>query len=161
MNINKFETHDRFQQFTKQSASISDCCQNLIDQRPFGNHSFYIWLHCRTAEDGFTKELIWQPRLTKPKPQTNSMLFKAYPGTDNIKIIWMIPVRELWDQYDKGLITENKIVKDSIHSFRFTREKLEIAEDDDYSEEQINKIYRDISQQARITKLKNEVVSSN
>ncbi|MEK6884299.1 MAG: hypothetical protein AABY22_32005, partial [Nanoarchaeota archaeon] len=46
--------------------------------------------------------LIWMPRLTKPRAETNSMLFKAYPGSDNIKVIWMIPAPEMWKQFQKG-----------------------------------------------------------
>ena len=138
MKLNPLDVHDRYQHLTKQSFDISECCQNLIDQRPFGDHPFYIFAHARTDDDGSTKRLIWQPRLTKPKAQTNSMLFKAYPGTDLIKVIWMIPARELWGQYGKGLITENRTVSDSIHDFQFNRNKLEKKEDDDISEEQVD-----------------------
>jgi len=60
----------------------------------------------------------------------------------------MIPARELWGQFGKGLLTENKIVADSIHDFQFNREKLEKAEDDDLSDEAINAIYREISMTA-------------
>lgn len=149
MKIDRLETHDRYQHFTKQQFNISECCQDLIRQRPFGEHPFYIFAHSRTDEDGVTKRLIWQPRLTKPKAQTNSMLFKAYPGTDVIKVLWMIPARELWGQYHKGLITENKTVLDSIHSFTHKREELETPEDDDLSDVQIDAIYRSISQEAK------------
>lgn len=145
MKLNRHDVHDRFQHFTKQSFDIGECCQDLINQRPFGDHPFYIFAHARTEEDGATKRLIWQPRLTKPKSQTNSMLFKAYPGTDVIKVLWMIPARELWSQYGKGLITENKLVSDSIHDFQFNRKKLEEKEPDDMTDEQIDSIYKELS----------------
>lgn len=145
MKLDLFETHDRYKQFVNQNFSISECCQNLIDQRPFGDYPFYIFAHARTDEDGVTKRLIWQPRLTKPKAQTNSMLFKAYPGKDEIKVIWIIPARELWKQYETGLITENQTVVESIHDFQFNREKLERKEKDDLSEEKIDSIYREIA----------------
>ena len=149
MKLNRLETHDRYQYFTKQSFNIAECCQNLIDQRPFGNIPFYIFAHSRTDDDGVTKRLIWQPRLTKPKAQTNSMLFKAYPGTDNVKIIWMIPARELWKQYQIGNITQNKTVLDSIHAFQHKREELEAKESDDLTDEQIDSIYRNIAMNAK------------
>jgi hypothetical protein len=149
MKINRLETHDRFQHFTKQSFDIGECCQNLIDQRPFGNYPFYIFAHTRTDEDGVTKRLLWQPRLTKPKAQTNSMLFKAYPGTDNVKVIWMIPDKLMWKQYKKGNITENKTVLDSINDFQFNRNELEAKEKDDLDDNQIAKIYVELSQQAK------------
>lgn len=148
MKLNRLETHDRYEYFTKQSFDIAACCQNLINQRPFGEHPFYIFAHARTDDDGVNKRIIWQPRLTRPTPQTNSMLFKVYPGSDNVKVIWMIPARELWGQYEKGLITENKTVLDSIRAFRNNREILSRKEPDDLNDDQIDHIYRDLCQQA-------------
>lgn len=110
MKVDILDAHDRYQHFTKQSFDISECCEDLIKKKPFGDHPFYIFAHARTEEDGVTKRLIWQPRLTKPKAQTNSMLFKAYPGTDMIKVIWMIPARELWGQFEYGKMTQNQTV---------------------------------------------------
>jgi len=149
MKVNILDAHDRYQHFTKQSFNIAECCQNLINQMPFGNVPFYIFAHTRTDEDGVTKRLIWQPRLTKPIAETNSMLFKAYPGTDVIKIIWMIPAREMWKQYELGNVTENKTVLDSIDMFENHRKRLEMKEDDDLSDDKINQIYRDLSIEAK------------
>lgn len=148
MKINRLDAHDRLQHFTKQSFDIAECCQDLINKRPFGDHAFYIFAHTRTDEDGVTKRLIWQPRLTKPRAQTNSMLFKAYPGTDLIKVLWMIPAPEMWSQYRRGLLTENKTVCDSIEDFQKNLAKLEEPESDDLSDTQIDAIYREISQNA-------------
>ena len=159
MKINPLDAHDRYQHFTKQSFDIGECCQDLINKKPFGDHPFYIFAHTRTDEDGTTKRLIWQPRLTKPKAQSNSMLFKAYPGTDLIKVIWMIPARELWGQYAKGKLTQNKTVSESIEAFRSNRKRLEEKEADDMTDEQIDRIYRELSANAnkdRKTKLLDE-----
>lgn len=174
MKLNRLETHDRLQHFTKQSFDIAECCQDLINKRPFGEHPFYIFAHARTIdleeriaifnddikqslidptyirkykrlEDVPTSRFIWQPRLTKPKAQSNSMLFKAYPGTDLIKVIWMIPAVELWEQYEKGKLTENKTVYDSIQAYKLNRNSLEKKEDDDLSDEKIDDIYRQMS----------------
>jgi hypothetical protein len=149
VKINPLDAHDRYEHFTKQSFDIAECCQDLINKRPFRDHPFYIFAHARTDDDGSTKRLIWQPRLTKPKAQSNSMLFKAYPGTDLIKVIWMIPTRELWDQYTKGKMMENKTVSESIWAFQNNRKKLEEKEEDDLSDEQIAAIYKEISTSAR------------
>jgi len=154
MKINRLDAHDRFEHFKKQDFDIGACCQDLINQRPYGDHPFYIFAHPRTLEDGVTKTLIWQPRLTKPRAQTNSMLFKAYPGTDVIKIIWMIPARELWEQFTKGKMTENKIVCDSIENFTKHRDQLEAREDDDLSDEKIDAIYRTLSMDANVQRAK-------
>lgn len=148
MKIDTLETHDRLNHFTKQNFDISECCQNLINQRPFGSKPFYIFAHTRTDDDGVTKRLIWQPRLTRPRPSTNSMLFKAYPGTDIVKVIWMIPAREMWDSYTKGKMLENKTVCESIHDFQYNRKNLEEKEEDDLSDEEVDQIYRDISLEA-------------
>lgn len=145
MKINHLDAHDRLKHFTKQEFSIGECCQDMINQRPFGDHAFYIFAHARTDDDGVTKRMIWQPRLTKPTMQSNSMLFKAYPGTDVIKIIWMLPAEELWGQYDKGLMTENQTITESIYNYRNHKKKMEAREDDDLQDWQIDDIYADIS----------------
>ena len=142
MKIERLETHDRYTHFTKQNFNIAECCQDLINQRPFGTHPFYIFAHARTHDDGVTKRLIWQPRLTKPKAQSNSMCFKVYPGSDNVKIIWIIPAIELWGQYKKRNITENKTVSDSIEAYQHDRKKLEAPEQDDLTDDQIKAIYQ-------------------
>ncbi len=149
MKLNFLETHDRFQHFTKQSFDISECCQDLINQRPFGEHPFYIFAHARTADDGVTKQLIWQPRLTRPLAQSNSMLFKAYPGTDLIKVIWIIPARELWAQFAKGKMLQNQTICDSLHSFLYNRDKLNEKEPDDLSDDACDAIYKQISLAAK------------
>lgn len=149
MKIDRLETHDRYEFFTKQSFDIDECVKNLIDQRPFGNHAFYIFAHARTDDDGVTKRLIWQPRLTKPKSQTNSMLFKVFPGTEIIHVIWMIPDRALWTQFKKGNVTDNKMVRESIFDFENNRSKLEEPDSTDLSDAQINQIYRQIGMAAQ------------
>jgi hypothetical protein len=161
MKINPLDAHDRFQYFTKQQFSIAECCQDLINKRPFGDYPFYIFAHARTADDGANKRLIWQPRLTKPKAQSNSMLFKAYPGSDVIKIIWMIPAKELWGQYQKGLLTENKTVTESIYNFINHREKLEAKEEDDLSDEKIDAIYFELSSSIHSTKMMDKLYLDN
>lgn len=153
MKINPLDAHDRLKHFNKQDFDISACCQDLINKRPFGNHAFYIFAHPRTADDGVTKILIWQPRLTKPLAQTNSMLFKAYPGTDLIKVIWMIPDRAMWSQYQKGKLTENQTVAESIHDFVHDRKKLEQKESDDLTDDEIARIYTEISMDANFRKI--------
>lgn len=149
MKIDPLDAHDRLGEFQKQSLDISECCQDLIRKRPFGDHPFYIFAHARTDDDGVTKRLIWQPRLTKPKAQTNSMLFKGYPGSDTVKIYWMIPDRHMWPQYEKGKLGESQIVIESIHSFEHDRATLEAPDVDDLNDEAIDSIYKSIGTQAK------------
>lgn len=153
MEINRLDAHDRLLYFKKQNFSIDECCKNLIDQKPFGHHPFYIFAHARTEDDDMgTKRLVWQPRLTKPLAQTNSMLFKAYPGTDLIRIIWMIPPRELWKQFEKDKMTASETIVNSIHDFKYNRGKLEAPEPDDLSDSQISGIYLELSLEANSKK---------
>lgn len=149
MKITTLDAWDRYKHFTSQSFDISECCQNLIDQRPFGDNNFYIFAHTRTDDDGVTKRLIWQPRLTKPKAQSNSMLFKWIKGTDNLRICWLIPAREMWGQYKKGNVTGHDITAWSIAQFENHREELEKPEPDDLSESEIHQIYMEISKEAK------------
>lgn len=151
MKLDRLETHDRLLYFKKQSDYISQGCQDCINGRPeeFKNHPFYIFAHARTEDDGVNKRLIWTPRLTKPKAQTNSLLFKAYPPSDKIKIIWMIPARELWNQFKKGNMIANKTIVESLYEFQHHRDKLEAREEDDLSDEVIDQIYKEISMRAK------------
>jgi len=154
------------------SKGCQNCIENRPPE--FGFHPFYIWAHKRVKElderiadynkdiqrsivdisymrkyskleDVPTARLIWVPRLTKPKAEENSMLFKAYPPGDNIRVIWMIPDRALWGQYDKGDVIENQTVYDSIRDFLTNKEKLEIKEDDDLSDHIVDSIYKEIA----------------
>lgn len=153
MKIDRLETHDRLQHLKKQEFDIGECCQNLIDQRPFGNQAFYIFAHARTDDNGVTKRMIWQPRLTRPKSQTNSMLFKAYPGTDMIKTIWILPERHLWNNFDLGKVLENKTVLDSIDKFEHHRAQLDSKEEDDLDDKRIDEIYQSIARSAKTSKI--------
>lgn len=148
VKINRLEAHDRLGYFTSQSFDINKTVQNFINSRPYGEYSFYLFAHARTADDGVTKRLIWQPRLTKPKSQTNSMLFKVDPTTDIVKVIWIIPPREQWYMFKKGTLTENETVCNSIHEFEFHREKLDAKDPDDLTDEKIDHIYKEISMEA-------------
>lgn len=148
--VNRLETHDRMEYFNKQEFDIGKCCQDLIDKRPFGDRSFYIFAHARTEDDqSGVKRIIWQPRLTKPKAQENSMLFKGKPGTDILRIIWMIPAKEMWGQFLKGQMFHNPIIVESIHDFQNNPAKLEEKESDDPSDQEIDSIYKSIAEKSK------------
>lgn len=153
------------------SQGCQDCIRNR--PKEFENYPFYIFAHARTVEpderisiynqdlhnsilnpsvqrnynsieDVPSSRMIWIPRLTKPKAQENSMLFKAYPPGDNIKVIWMIPQRELWGQSDEGKMLENNVVSESVYYFRNNKEKLEEGEPDDLPEWRIKAIQKEM-----------------
>ncbi len=147
MKIDRLETHDRLIEFKKQADYISLGCEDCIRNRPkeFRDHPFYIYAHARTHDNGVSKRLIWMPKLTKPKPETNSMLFKHYPNNGTTKIMWMIPEPHLWPQYKMGNVTENAIVLESIDNFKNNMKRLSQKESDDLDDWQIDKIYTEIA----------------
>lgn len=152
MKINLFETHDRLQHLQKeQSHVIAQGCEECLKKNPDSLaiqsrcHYVYIFAHPRTSEDGINKRLLWQPRLTKPKAQTNSYLFRAKSHSDLIELCWFIPPRELWSQFKMGNVTESEDVIWSINQFQNNRTKLEAPFDDDISEERAKAIWIDIA----------------
>ncbi len=81
------------------------------------------------------------------------MLFKAQSGTDIIQIVWIIPKRELWEQYQKGNLAENETVINSIYNFINHREKLQAPDDNDPSDEEIDAIYTQLAYEAKRNKM--------
>lgn len=169
MKINRLDAHDRLSHVMNQKDYISEECQKIVDSRPFGDRAFYIFAFKKEigADEQYaiwasntsleldkvpTARIIWQPRLTKPKAQENSMLFKGYPGSDMVKVVWIIPQRELWDQYKVGNLTQHTTVLESIDDFINDRGKLEAKEADDPGEEEAKKIYQEISNEAKFKK---------
>lgn len=154
MKLNRLETHDRLEHFKKDQAvnifqGADDCLKKnrlslaLQEKSPY----IYLFAHPRTHEDGVTKVMYWQPRLTKPKAQTNSYLFRATSKSDTVEVCWLIPPREMWTQYEKGKVTENELVVWSIQQFQVNREKLEEKDPEDLSDEMCKNIYKAIAKE--------------
>jgi hypothetical protein len=143
MKLNRLETHDRLLHFKKdQEANIfqgaEDCLKKNPDSLFFQSRSPYIYIfaHPRTCDDGVTKKMFWQPRLWKPKAQTNSYLFRVKSNSDLIDVCWLLPPEEIWSQYSIGNITENEIVLWSIDNYLYHRDLLQADEPGDLSDEQ-------------------------
>lgn len=154
MKINRLETHDRLLHFKKDQVDnvtkgLEECLKHNRLSLAIQKYSpyIYIYAHARTADDGVNKRILWQPRLSKPKPQVNSFLFRAKSNTDIIEICWIIPQMELWDQYRKGNVTENETVLWSINQYLYNRKNLERPYSDDLSEEKCKWIYETIAQE--------------
>ena len=142
MKLNRLETHDRLQHFVKdQSSNIfqgaEDCLKKNPDSLAIQDKSPYVYIfaHPRTADDGVNKRMLWQPRLSIPEAQTNSYLFRAISHTDTIQIVWLIPPKEQWKQYEKGNVTEQNEVAWSIEMFKHKKKELEKPHPDDMTEE--------------------------
>lgn len=168
MKIERLETHDRFQHFLEsQSKLIFDGANACLNKNPDSlkmqelSHYIYIFAHPRTLgldekiqywnsgkytrfEDVPEKKLLWQPRLSRPKAQDNSYLFRAKSFTDLLEICWLLPDKNLWGQYTKDNICESDVVEWSIHQFLNKREELEKPYHDDLNEMQVKNIYRAI-----------------
>lgn len=149
MKINRLEAHDRLKHFKEdQSINIFKGAEDCLKINPLSlqlqDHSHYIYLfaHPRTDDDGVTKVMYWQPRLTKPKAQTNSYLFRAQSKTDIIETCWLIPPGQMWAQYVKGNVTESDVVLWSINEYKFNRENLQASEPDDLPNSRIKEIYK-------------------
>ncbi len=146
-----------------QSHVIAQGCEDCLKRNPLSLAIqarcpyIYIFAHPRTHEDGVTKRLIWQPRLTKPRAETNSYLFRAVSNSDLVEVCWMIPPIEMWKQYQQGNVTQSADVIYSINMFQFNKETLEHPFQDDVSEDAFKAIMLDIAremeEQIRIDKM--------
>src|SRR5690349_6938949 len=152
MKLNRLETHDRRLHFKKdQEINIFQGAEDCLKKNPLSlglqQYSRYVYLfaHPRTADDGVTKKMYWQPRLTKPKAQTNSYLFRAESNTDRMEVCWLLPPQEMWKQYKKGNVTQHELVIWSINQFCFHKEELEKPMIDDLPDEVVREIYRRVA----------------
>lgn len=148
MKINRLETHDRLLHFKKDQGinifkGAEDCLKTNRLSLGLQQYSPYVYLfaHPRTADDGVTRKMYWQPRLTKPPAQTNSYLFRAQSNTDIMEICWLLPPMEIWKQYGLGNVTESKEVLWSIQQYLTNKVELQSPFQDDLSDEAIKNIY--------------------
>lgn len=160
MKINILETHDRLQQFQKSqeqviNEGIEECLKRnpdslfIQDRCPY----VYIFAHPRTDDVSLNKRMLWQPRILKPKAQTNSYLFRATSHSDIVEICWLLPPRETWNQYEKGKVTENEYVIWSIDQFQHNRSALENDHPDDVSEDRAKFILQEMISCKRYDKM--------
>lgn len=163
MKLNRLETHDRLVHFVKdQSQTIWQGAEECLKKNPDSlrmqekSPYIYVFAHPRTADDGVTKRLLWQPRLTRPKSQSNSYLFRAISKTDLIEVCWLIPPRELWKQFRKENLTNEPTVIWSIDQFIHNRKNLESPHPEDWNDEQVKNIWKSILE---TSKQQNEGVS--
>jgi hypothetical protein len=148
LKVDPLEAHDRLKHLVSEqwnviSQGAEDCLRKNPDSLALQDKSPYIYLfaHPRTHEDGFTKRLLWQPRITKPRAQTNSYLFRANSKTDVVMVCWLIPPKELWEQYKEGNVCESNIVLWSINQFLYNREDLEKPDPQDMPDEKARAIW--------------------
>ena len=71
-----------------------------------------------------SERLIWTPRISKPNPEPNSYLFLVVQRPDLVQICWLLPKRELWEQYMPGKMTHDAEVWTSIKNFKNARKAM-------------------------------------
>jgi len=94
----------------------------------------------KSIEDVPSTRLLWQARLSKPMAQENSYLIKIYPNTEDYDVFWVIPENHLWSQFKRGLVTASNSLYMYIEAFITDKEGLAIPEDDDYKQEEFDRI---------------------
>ncbi len=151
MKLNLLETHDRLEHLVKdQSDNVFEGAEICLKKNPLSLAIqercpyIYIFAHSRTSDDGLNKRLLWQPRISKPKAQTNSYLFRAKSNSDLIEVIWILPESHLWSQYEKGKVTENDLVCYSVDLFQNNRNELEKPHPEDLPEHKGKEILKKI-----------------
>lgn len=154
MKVNILDAHDRKQHFiTDQQQYIQQGIEDCLFKNPLSlalqdsSDYIYIFSHPRSGDESAVKRILWQPRLLRPKVQTNSMLFRVKSKTDLLEICWIIPPREMFGQYSKGKVTESDIVSWSINQFENHRQDLEQPFKDDVSEIKAKEIYLSLLKQ--------------
>jgi hypothetical protein len=151
MKLNVLDTHDRLLELHKTlpkiiSQGAEECLKRNPDSLAIQAKCPYVYIfaHPRTMEDGATKRMLWQPRISKPIPEPNSYLFRAISNTDTIEVIWLLPAMETWGQHQKRNITESDKVQWSIAMYLHNRNELKRPHPQDWSEEHGKIIFMEI-----------------
>ncbi len=151
MKLNILDTHSRLKHLIEdQSANIFQGADDCMKKNPLSlalqekSPYIYIFAHPRTHDDGVNKRMLWQPRLSIPPVQTNSYLFRAISHSDIIETIWIIPEETMWNQYDKGKVTESNWAYWSIKQFKTNKNELEKPHPEDLPEDRQKAIMRSI-----------------
>lgn len=151
MKLNVLDTHDRLKELHKTlpqvlSQGAEDCLKRNPDSLAIQAKCPYVYIfaHPRTMEDGATKRMLWQPRISKPNPEPNSYLFRAVSNTDIIEVCWLLPAMETWGQHSKKNVTESDKVTWSISMYQHCRSELKKPHPDDWSDEHGKKIFMEI-----------------
>ncbi len=163
MKVNRLEAHDRLLFYQKQQQDMSDAIMECIKNVPEGIRSpFYVYGHSRSVaydekvsiltlghEFAPDSRLIWMPVITKPKSTPNTYLFLANRQNDIVQIIWMLPKRELWEQYAPGQMFHNENIWTSIQNFLHHRGDLDAPDKDGPTEKQQEEWFKIIGYEAQ------------
>lgn len=162
MKVNRHEVHDRLDHFLEDQRDtiqkgIEDCIyRNPMAQQLLEYSSYiYIRISARTADDGVTKRMLYEPLLVKPLSSPNAMLIRYEKYKDILEILWNIPDERYVDQFTEGHIFENEIITYSINEFIKNKERLDKTDPRDLSLPEASKIYAILSRKSRDRKVHN------
>lgn len=158
--LNKNQVMDNVEFFKQNSEQgYSEMVQKIIDEKPFGNHKFYIFQFVKRVDDiSGIKVMHHQPRLTKPEPLPGTTLLRCDPNDPgHTTILWTLPNQENFGLYKYGKMFSNEFVYDCVKKYKENPEELMKPEPGDLSDEQIRNIYRDIKSRGK--KAKSRILS--
>jgi len=149
VKINRLEAHDRLKHFRKdQEQNIFQGAEECLKKNPLSlaiqekMPYVYLFAHPRTGDDGVTKVMYWQPRISIPACEDNSYLFRAISNTDLVDVVWLIPPMAMWGQYEMGKVTESNDVLWCINQYKSNKSVLERPHPDDWPEERSQQILK-------------------
>lgn len=179
MKLDFFETHDRLLEFKKQIENIYHGCMDCLRNVPDSIHPpFYIYAHSRKIEmdekisiildptipnelKNADERLIWVPCVTKPRASPNSYLYLVLQRPDLVKICWMLPKQEYWHMFDKGKMTHDNEIWQSIQHYKYARNKLNEPDKEGPNEKQIlafRKTYGEEAHRKKLQKKEQEMI---
>lgn len=128
----------------KNKNSVEEFLNQILQSRPFGNRKFYVLTFLKnTPGDPHTKKLVYQPRLTKPKPNPNTSLYRLNPlRPDEVEVFWILPKIQAFGLYAKGKVHENEFIHECIQKYLNEYDSLCRKEADDISDSEIKELYR-------------------
>jgi hypothetical protein len=94
-----------------------------------------------TLSDIPSFRILWDPRLTKPDPQTNSYLFRTLRDSNDVEVYWILPPQELFGQHKKGNMIQDDIITESIHKYLNNREEMSAPHPEDLPLEKVKEIF--------------------
>jgi hypothetical protein len=142
--LSKMEAGDSTQNWKENSEKDwVNCLQDLIKQKPFGDHPFFVFMFVKRVDDiSGIKKMYMQPRLTKPEPLPGTTLLQVNPRDEGTaKIIWTLPNQETFCLYKYGKMYADPFVHECVEKYLKRPHELMKKEEGQLSEDRIRDIY--------------------
>ncbi len=152
--VKKNDVMEFIEEYKYQSAKgVEEMLNKLIMNPPFGGHNFYVFSFLKNDMKGNgEKTLIYQPRLTKPCPVDNSMLFRCTPfDPEKVEVMWIIPSEQHMKLFQEGKVFYDGLIAECIDKFQKNPQLLRVKEKGDLSDFMIKEVYKQSSQRSKYT----------